>query len=303
MNQPMNRVQEPDFHSFPQQMARMRKGITFLRRFGRNKLAVIGAVIIGVFVLTALFAPVIATHDPIYDQDYNSVLQPPGNGHLLGTDDLGRDTFSRLVYGARISLQAAIIPVGIAIIVGVPIGLFTGYFRGFWDEWVVMRIVDAMQAFPSLILALAMAAALGGGFMNAMIAIGIGFLPSFIRITRAQVLTVRNLEYIQAAKAIGASDWRIMFLHVLPNSMSPILVQMTLAMASAIIAEAGLSYLGLGARPEEPSWGSMLNIAQGYLNIDPMLAFWPGIAIFLVVLGFNLLGDGIREMLDPKLKR
>ncbi len=284
-------------------MARMRKGITFLRRFGRNKLAVIGAVIIGVFVLTALFAPMIATHDPIYDQDYNSVLQPPGNGHLLGTDDLGRDTFSRLVYGARISLQAAVIPVGIAIIVGVPIGLFTGYFRGFWDEWVVMRIVDAMQAFPSLILALAMAAALGGGFMNAMIAIGIGFLPSFIRITRAQVLTVRNLEYIQAAKAIGASDWRIMFLHVLPNSMSPILVQMTLAMASAIIAEAGLSYLGLGARPEEPSWGSMLNIAQGYLNIDPMLAFWPGIAIFLVVLGFNLLGDGIREMLDPKLKR
>ncbi|WP_039944710.1 ABC transporter permease subunit [Thermicanus aegyptius] len=281
----------------------MRKGITFLRRFGRNKLAVIGAVIIGVFVLTALFAPMIATHDPIYDQDYNSVLQPPGNGHLLGTDDLGRDTFSRLVYGARISLQAAVIPVGIAIIVGVPIGLFTGYFRGFWDEWVVMRIVDAMQAFPSLILALAMAAALGGGFMNAMIAIGIGFLPSFIRITRAQVLTVRNLEYIQAAKAIGASDWRIMFLHVLPNSMSPILVQMTLAMASAIIAEAGLSYLGLGARPEEPSWGSMLNIAQGYLNIDPMLAFWPGIAIFLVVLGFNLLGDGIREMLDPKLKR
>nr|WP_245605517.1 ABC transporter permease [Thermicanus aegyptius] len=303
MNQPMNRVQEPDFHSFPQPMARMRKGITFLRRFGRNKLAVIGAVIIGVFVLTALFAPMIATHDPIYDQDYNSVLQPPGNGHLLGTDDLGRDTFSRLVYGARISLQAAVIPVGIAIIVGVPIGLFTGYFRGFWDEWVVMRIVDAMQAFPSLILALAMAAALGGGFMNAMIAIGIGFLPSFIRITRAQVLTVRNLEYIQAAKAIGASDWRIMFLHVLPNSMSPILVQMTLAMASAIIAEAGLSYLGLGARPEEPSWGSMLNIAQGYLNIDPMLAFWPGIAIFLVVLGFNLLGDGIREMLDPKLKR
>ncbi|GAX90071.1 ABC transporter permease [Effusibacillus lacus] len=275
----------------------------FFRRFARNKLAIVGAVIIGILVLTAILAPVIATHDPIYDQDYSSVLQPPGNGHILGTDDLGRDTFSRLVHGARLSIQAAVISVGIAVLIGVPIGLITGYFRGFWDEWVVMRIVDAMQAFPSLILALAMAAVLGGGFYNAMIAIGIGFIPTFVRITRAQVLTVRNLEFVQAAKAIGAKNWRIMFLHVLPNSMAPLLVQITLAMASAIIAEAGLSFLGLGARPEEPSWGSMLLIAQGYLNIEPMLAFWPGMAIFMVVLGFNLLGDGIREVLDPKLKR
>jgi peptide/nickel transport system permease protein len=280
-----------------------KKGSALLRRFVRNKLAVVGAVIIGVLVLTALFAPFLATHDPIYDQDYAAVLQPPGNGHWLGTDDLGRDTFSRLVYGARLSLEAAVISVGIAVVFGVPIGLLTGYFRGFWDEWVVMRIVDAMQAFPSLILALAMAAVLGGGFVNAMIAIGIGFLPSFVRITRAQVLTVSNMEYVQAAKAIGAGHGRILFLHVLPNSLAPILVQITLAMASAIIAEAGLSYLGLGARPEEPSWGSMLHIAQGYLNTDPLLAFWPGLAIFLVVLGFNLLGDGIREVLDPKLKR
>ncbi|WP_018130875.1 ABC transporter permease [Effusibacillus pohliae] len=276
---------------------------TFFRRFARNKLAVIGGLIIVLLVMTALLAPVIATHDPIFDQDYSAVLQPAGNGHILGTDDLGRDTFSRLVYGARLSLEAAVISVGIAVLIGVPIGLITGYFRGFWDEWVVMRIVDAMQAFPSLILALAMAAALGGGFFNAMVAIGIGFTPSFVRITRAQVMTVRNLEFVQAAKAIGASDWRIMFLHVLPNSLAPILVQMTLAMASAIIAEAGLSYLGLGARPEQPSWGSMLHVAQGYLNVQPMLAFWPGLAIFLVVLGFNLLGDGIREVLDPKLKR
>jgi peptide/nickel transport system permease protein len=275
----------------------------FFRRLARNKLAIIGGVILGIFALTAIFAPVIATHDPIYDQDYSAVLQKPGKEHILGTDDLGRDTFSRLVYGARLSLQAAVISVSIAVVIGVPIGLFTGYFRGFWDEWVVMRVVDAMQAFPSLILALAMAAALGGGFYNAMVAIGIGFLPSFIRITRAQVMTVSNLEYVQAAKAIGANHWRIMFLHVLPNSMAPILVQMTLAMASAIIAEAGLSYLGLGAKPEEPSWGSMLHIAQGYLNIAPMLAFWPGMAIFVLVLGFNLLGDGIREALDPKMKR
>jgi ABC-type dipeptide/oligopeptide/nickel transport system permease subunit len=276
---------------------------SFIKRFAGNRLALVGAVIISLLLLTAIFAPLIATHDPIFDQDYAATLQAPGSGHILGTDDLGRDTYSRLVYGARLSIEAAAISVGIAVVIGVPIGLVTGYFRGVWDEWVIMRIVDAMQAFPSLILALAMAAALGGGFVNAMIAIGIGFIPSFVRITRAQVMTVRNLEYIQAARAIGAKDLRIMFLHVLPNSMPPILVQITLAMASAIIAEAGLSYLGLGARPEQPSWGSMLHVAQAYLNIQPTLAVWPGLAIFLVVLGFNLLGDGIREVLDPKLKR
>lgn len=275
----------------------------FLRRFSKNKLAVVGAVIILLLILTALLAPVLATHDPIFDQDYNNTISAPGNGHLLGTDDLGRDTFSRLIYGARLSLEAALISVSIAVLIGVPIGLITGYYRGFWDEWVVMRVIDSMQAFPSIILALVMAAVLGGGFFNAMVAIGIGFLPSFVRITRAQVLTVRNLEYVQAAKAIGARDFRIMFLHVLPNCLAPILVQATLSMAAAIVAEAGLSYLGLGARPEQPSWGSMLHIAQGYLNIEPLLAFWPGLAIFLVVLGFNLLGDGIREVLDPKLKR
>lgn len=275
----------------------------FVRRFARNRLAVCGAIIIGLLLASAVFAPLLATHDPIFGQDYANILQKPGNGHLLGTDDLGRDTFSRLVYGARLSIEAALVSVGLAVLIGVPIGLVTGYFRGFWDEWVVMRVVDAMQAFPSLILALAMAAALGGGFYNAMIAIGIGFTPSFVRITRAQVLTVRNLDYIQAAKAIGAGHWRIMFRHVLPNSIAPLLVQITLSMAAAIIAEAGLSYLGLGAKPEEPSWGSMLHIAQGYLNIEPMLAFWPGLSIFMVVLGFNFLGDGIREVLDPKLKR
>ncbi|KEO84860.1 ABC transporter permease [Tumebacillus flagellatus] len=280
-----------------------RRARQFWRRFSRNKLAVVGGVIILVLILTAIFAPLIATHDPIFDQDYNNLISKPGNGHLLGTDDLGRDTFSRLIYGARLSLEAAAISVGIALVIGVPIGLVTGYYRGVWDEWVIMRIVDAMQAFPSIILALVMAAVLGGGFFNAMVAIGIGFLPSIIRITRAQVMTVRNLEYVQAAKAIGARDGRIMFLHVLPNCLAPLLVQATLSMAAAIVAEAGLSYLGLGAAPEQPSWGSMLHIAQGYLNIEPLLAFWPGLAIFLVVLGFNLLGDGIREVLDPKLKR
>ena len=275
----------------------------FVRRFAQNRLAVLGAVIILVLTLTAIFAPLIAPYDPVFSQDYGNVLQSPGHVHLFGTDDLGRDEFSRLVFGARLSIQAALISVAIAMVIGVPIGLITGYVGGIWDEWVVMRVVDAFQAFPSLILALAMAAALGGGFYNAMIAIGIGFLPSFIRITRAQVLTVKNLEYVQAAKAIGSSDLRIMFLHILPNTMGPLLVQMTLSMAAAVIAEAGLSYLGIGARPEQASWGSMLSIAQGYLNVQPLLALWPGVAIFVVVLGFNLFGDGLREVLDPRLKR
>lgn len=275
----------------------------FARRFAQNKLAVVGAIIILILTVTAIFAPLIAPYDPVFSQDYTNVLQSPGHGHFFGTDDLGRDEFSRIVFGARLSIQAALISVAIAMVIGVPIGLITGYVGGVWDEWVVMRVVDAFQAFPSLILALAMAAALGGGFYNAMIAIGIGFLPSFIRITRAQVMTVKNLEYVQAAKAIGSSDLRIMFLHILPNTMGPLLVQMTLSMAAAVIAEAGLSYLGIGARPEQASWGSMLSNAQGYLNVQPILALWPGIAIFVVVLGFNLFGDGLREVLDPKLKR
>jgi peptide/nickel transport system permease protein len=273
-----------------------------LSRFAKNKLAILGALIIGTLIILAIFAPLLSPFDP-YAQDYDAILQAPNGTHLFGTDDLGGDIFSRVIYGARISLQASVISVGIAILIGVPIGLFSGYFRGFWDEWVVMRITDAMQAFPFLVLALAMAAVLGGGFVNAMIAIGIGFTPSFVRITRAQVLTVRNLEYVQAAKASGASDLRIMFLYVLPNSLSPLLVQGTLAMATGILAEAGLSYLGLGAAPGVPSWGSMLHGAQGYMSMAWWMAFFPGAAIFIVVLGFNLLGDGIREMLDPRLKR
>lgn len=273
-----------------------------LRRFRRDKQAIAGALIIGTLILLALFAPFIVSYDPLH-QDYSAVLQSPGKAHLMGTDDLGRDTFSRLVYGARLTLLAAFIPVSIALCIGVPVGMLTGYVGGIWDQWLVMRVVDAMQAFPSLILALAMAAVLGGGFVNAMIAIGIGYLPAFIRISRAQTLAVKNLEYVYAAKATGAHDLRVMFHHVLPNIASTLFVQTTLAMATAIIAEAGLSYLGLGARPEQPSWGSMLNVAQGYLNTQPWLAFWPGLAISLVVLGFNLLGDGLRKAIDPKLKR
>ncbi len=274
----------------------------FLRRFVRNRLAIVGAVIIGSIILAALLAPLIATFGP-NEQDYNYLLQARGGGHLLGTDELGRDVLSRLLYGARISVQAALIPVGIALLIGVPLGLLAGYFRGFWDEWIIMRVVDAMQAFPFIILALALAAVLGQGFGNAMIAIGIGFLPSFIRITRAQVLTVSSQDFVEAAKAIGAGNGRILLRYILPNSLAPLLVQSTLAMASAILAEAALSFLGFGVQPPTASWGIMLSTARLNITTAPWLAYAPGLAIFLAVLAFNLLGDGVREALDPRERR
>jgi peptide/nickel transport system permease protein len=278
---------------------RERRLAGFWRRFRRNKLAVFGLVIVTILLLTAVFAPLIAPSDPDA-QDYALTLRPPGEGGLMGTDSLGSDVFSRVVYGARISLESSLISVGIAILVGVPIGLTSGYFRGFWDEWIVMRIVDSLQAFPFLILALVIAAVLGGGLGYAMIAIGIGFIPAFVRIARAQVLMIRGLDYVEAAKATGTGNTMILLRHVLPNSLPPLLVQTTLAIGYAIIAEATLSFLGLGAEPGDPSWGSMLFQAQSYLSTAWWMAFFPGMAIFFAVLGFNLLGDGVREALDPR---
>ncbi len=246
----------------------------FIRRYCSNRQAILGAVIVGLLLLAALCAPLLTQYDPVYDQDYSAVLASPGGTHIFGTDDLGRDTFTRLVYGSRLTAAAAILPVAFAFCVGVPIGLYSGYKGGFIDQWVITRIVDALQAFPSMVLALALAAMLGGGFMNAMLAIGIGFLPAFIRITRAQVIQIKNLEYVQAARSIGCSDLRIAVVHILPNVMPTLLVQITLAMASAIISEAGLSYIGLGASPEQPSWGSMLRTAQSYLGTQPWVAFF-----------------------------
>jgi peptide/nickel transport system permease protein len=272
------------------------------KKFLRTGLGLIGGLIVLSLVLVALFPHLIAPFDP-NAQDYSKILMKPGGEHLFGTDDLGRDIFSRVVYGAEVSLKASLIPVAIAFAIGVPIGLLSGYFGGFWDEWVVMRSVDAMQAFPFLILALAIAAVLGTGFGNAMIAIGIGFTPSFIRITRGQVLQLRNMEYIHAAKAIGMKDMRIIFNHILPNALNPIIIQATLAMASGILAEASLSYLGLGVKPPAPSWGSMLNQAQTLLNVAPYATIYPGVAIFLAVLGINLLGDGLQQVLDPKIRK
>lgn len=272
------------------------------KKFIHTGMGPIGGIIILALIIVAIFAKQIAPFDQNM-QNYSSILLPPNSEHLFGTDDLGRDIFSRVVYGAQISIKAAFIAVGIAIVIGVPIGLLAGYFGGFWDEWIVMRIVDAIQSFPFLILALAIAAVMGSGFENAMIAIGIGFTPSFIRITRGQVIQLKNLEYVQAAKATGVNDIEIIFSHILPNALNPILIQATLAMASSILAEASLSYLGLGVQPPTPSWGSMLNQAQTLLSTAPYAALFPGMAIFIVVLGFNLFGDGLQQALDPRIKK
>lgn len=271
------------------------------RRFRRNKLAMFGAAVVLFMVLLAVFAPVVTPYDPLH-QVYADALQPPSRAHWFGTDDLGRDVLTRVIFGARNSMSAGVVSVGLALLIGLPVGLLSGYYRGFWDEVVIMRITDAFQAIPFLILALAMAAVLGPGLWKAMLAIGIGLTPAFIRMVRAQVLAHRESDYVLAAKAMGATDLRVMFRHLLPNIAGPIIVQASLATASAIIAEAGLSYLGLGIQPPDPAWGSSLRFAQGYLTIAPWMSYYPGLAIFVTVLSINLFGDGLRDMLDPRMK-
>ncbi|HEY3247939.1 MAG TPA: ABC transporter permease [bacterium] len=271
-----------------------------LDRYARNRLALAGLGVVLVIVIAALFAPWLAPDSPI-KPDFDNLLHPPGAAHLMGTDDLGRDVLSRVIFGARTSLLAGIISVGIAIAIGLPLGLVSGFYRGRLDD-LLMRLTDALLSFPFLVLALAMAAVLGAGLDKAMIAIGIVFTPSFIRLARAQVLSEREQNYVEAARAMGAGDGRIIWRHILPNIVSPILVQASLFTAAAITAEAALSFLGLGTQPPTPSWGSMLNIAQSYLSTAPWLAIWPGLAIFVTVLAMNLLGDGLREALDPRLR-
>ncbi|MGM0437484.1 MAG: ABC transporter permease [Bacillota bacterium] len=270
-------------------------------KFYKNKLAVIGAIIIIIEIFVALLAPWIAPYDPT-EPSYVKVLNSPSAEHFLGTDNLGRDVFSRVVHGTRVSLSAGLIAVSIALVIGVPIGLISGYYQGFLDEFIIMRFTDAMMALPSLVLALALSAIMGAGLRNAMIAIGIIFTPRYIRLVRGEVLSVKEDQYIEAAHALGMSDLRLLFKHILPNITSPIMVQATLNIATGIIVEAGLSYLGLGTQPPVPSWGNMLSSGQGYLEQAPWIALSSGIAIFISVLAFNLLGDGLRDMLDPKEK-
>jgi peptide/nickel transport system permease protein len=269
-----------------------------IRRLVRRRGAMVGAGVVLFFVLVAIFAPMISPYAPTAT-DWGAVRKAPSFAHWLGTDEIGRDVLSRVIFGARASLKAGVVSVLISLSLGVPIGLLSGYVGGFLDG-LLMRIVDAMLACPFLILAIALAAFLGPNLTNAMIAIGISAMPAFIRLTRAQTLSTKVEDYVEAAKAVGNPHYRIVLRHILPNILAPIMVQATLAIAAAIIAEASLSFLGLGQQPPDPSWGSMLNTAKNFLSIAPWMAWWPGLAIFVVVLSFNLLGDGLRDALDPK---
>jgi peptide/nickel transport system permease protein len=269
-----------------------------MRRLLRRKGAVFGLFVIALLVAAALLAPLISPYDPSL-QTWTAVRKAPSALHWFGTDDVGRDVLARVIYGARASLMAGIISVAIAIAIGVPVGLIAGYVGGFVDA-LFGRITDAMLACPFLILAIALAAFLGPSLGNAMIAIGITTTPIFVRLTRAQVMAVKVEDYVEAARAIGNPHWRIALVHILPNILPALLVQATLSLAAAIIAEAALSFLGLGQQPPAPSWGSMLNSAQRFLVNAPWMAVWPGLAIFLAVLSFNLVGDGLRDALDPR---
>ncbi|WP_414696280.1 ABC transporter permease [Paraburkholderia sp.] len=274
---------------------RKRRG---LARFMRNRAAVFGAVLVALIVVMALFAPWLTQYDPV-QASFMTVRQAPSAVHWFGTDELGRDVLSRLLYGARASLLAGVVSVGIAVALGVPLGLIAGYFGGLVDG-VISRIADALLSIPFLILAIALGAFLGPSLTNAMAAIGISAMPRFIRLTRGQAISVKAEDYVEGARAIGLDHTSIMLRYILPNVLPPIIVQASLTVASAIIAEASLSFLGLGQLPPSPSWGSMLNTAKDFVSQAPWMSIFPGIAIFLAVLGFNLLGDGLRDALDPR---
>jgi peptide/nickel transport system permease protein len=268
------------------------------RRFVGRPLAVGGLAVVVLFVLAAILAPILAPGGPA-KSDFDAVLSAPSGAHLFGTDDLGRDVFARVVYGARASLAAGVLATLMAMVVAVPFGLISGYFGGVVDT-AIMRVTDTLLSFPFLILAVGLAAILGPSLRNAAIAIGVAQVPQLIRITRGEVLSVREEDYVDAAVAAGAPDRVILARHILPNVMSTLLVQATVIVPVAIIGESTLSFLGLGVQPPTPSWGVMLSAAQQYIVTAPWLAIFPGLAIVVATLSFNLLGDGLRDALDPK---
>jgi peptide/nickel transport system permease protein len=277
-----------------------RRAPTVWRRMQRSWQVRIGAGILSLLFLIAAFAPVITMYDPARP-NIQQRMELPSRAHLFGTDDLGRDLFSRVVFGSRVSLRIGLISVGLASTCGVTLGLLAGYFPRLDSP--IMRSMDVLLAFPGLLLAIAILGALGPSLTNAMIAVGIGATPSFVRITRSAVLRIRTREFVEASRAVGASDRRIVFRHVLPNASSEVIVTTTLSMASAILAASVLSFLGLGAQPPTPEWGAMVFAAKDFLDIAPHIALFPILAIFVTVLGFNFFGDGLRDALDPRLDR
>ncbi len=271
------------------------------RRLRRNRAAMIGLVVVGLLALLALFAPLVAPADPI-SQDLDARLLPPSRQHWLGTDDLGRDLLSRIIYGGRTSLTVGIVSVGIALAVGTVLGLAGGFYRG-WSESLIMRSMDIMLAFPATLLAIFIVGIRGPGLNNAMLAIGVINIPIFARIVRGSTLRVQQEDFVEAARALGASQQRVLNRHILPNTLAPIIVQTSLSVGAAILEAAGLSFLGLGAQAPTPEWGSMLTNTREFLRDAPWAATFPGLAILLAVVGFNLLGDGLRDALDPRLRQ
>ncbi|MBI4279989.1 MAG: ABC transporter permease [Armatimonadetes bacterium] len=270
-------------------------------RFARYRAAQVGLAVTALLIAAAVVGPWLMRHDPLAVNPVKRLL-PPSREHVLGTDELGRDLLTRLVYGARISLRLGFISVGIALLLGLPAGLASGYYRG-WVDLFFMRAVEVIQCLPPLLLAIVVVSVIGTGLVNAMIAVGISQAPTFARLIRGQVLVVREMDYVEAARAVGARDALLMRRHILPNCLAPLIVQATLQVATALLTAASLGFLGLGAQPPDPEWGAMLSRARQFLRTAPMVATYPGLAILVTVLGLNLVGDGLRDALDPRLKR
>ena len=288
---------------FTPELVRKRRSpfMDVMLRLSKSPLAMFGLAIIFVLVFCAIFAEIISPYSPI-KQDLMHMFETPSSSHWLGTDEFGRDILSRLIYGARVSLQVGFIAVGIALITGGMLGAASGYYSGRLDN-TIMRVMDVLLSIPQTLLAIAIVAALGPSLMNLMIAVGISAVPTYARIVRGSVLSIRSMEFIEAARAAGSSDLRIILKHIIPNSMAPIIVQSTLGVASAILNAAGLSFIGLGIQPPNPEWGAMLSGGRQYIRDYPHMTLYPGLAIMLTILALNFLGDGLRDALDPKLKR
>ena len=293
------------FNTLPSRRMAWKRRIAHLQDrfddFRKNRLAFLGIIIVASVVVVAILAPLIQIHDPL-QQNISIRLQRPSTEHIFCTDQFGRDVWARIVNGARVALLVAIIAVGIGILFGMPIGAIAGYYRGKVDE-VIMRANDAFLAIPPILMALVIVAILGSSLVNTMIAIGIVYIPRFARVMRGSVLVEREKEYVEASRMVGEANLSILFRQILPNSLSPLVVQATVFIAYAILTEAALSFLGLGIAPPNPSWGSMLNEARLFIESDPLLAIVPGLAISITVLGFNLFGDGLRDILDPRLAK
>lgn len=271
------------------------------RRFKKNKLALVGLGMLLILIFCAIFADFLAPYG-IDEQDLYNVLQTPSIAHLMGTDNVGRDIFSRLLYGSRVSLLIGFISVGIGLLFGGTLGAVAGFYGGH-AETVIMRCMDIMLSIPSTILAISICAALGPGLINTMIAVGVGSVPSYARLVRSSVLTVKDQEFIEAARAIGGNDVRIIFRHIVPNILAPIIVQASMGVASSILAAAGMSFIGLGITPPNPEWGSMLSAGRGYIRDSPHMVLFPGLVIMMTIFAMNLFGDGLRDALDPRLKK